>query len=369
MYKEFIRPILDRLDSETMHDLARESLHFAEKSSFTLKILEKFCYQGQRYRDDRLKVMLGDMELENPLIVGAGWDKAGRAVRGLWQLGFAGVEVGSVIEYPQPGNPKPRQFMLSPGTALNWLGFNSPGMDVVAKNLVKYKDIDIPVGISIGINRDVSVEDAPRAHAVVAARLYEHADYFTINISSPNTPGLRGLQEKAIITNIIRAVNKVMVDKGGKKPLFVKIAPELSDKAVDDIIEVAIESELTGIIAANTADSEDVKAKYGERWRYTPGGISGDDEEYRRMTTEKISYIYRNAGDKLIIIGVGGIKDTDTALDKIRAGARVLQIVTGIRSEGTTLPGRINRGIVEYMENEGIRSLDKIVGIDADKYS
>ncbi len=108
MYKQIIRPILDRLDSETWHDIARESLHFAEVSPFTLKLLEKFAYRGSRFVDDRLRVSLGGVELENPLIVGAGWDKAGRAVKGLWQFGFAGVEVGSVLEYPQAGNPKPR---------------------------------------------------------------------------------------------------------------------------------------------------------------------------------------------------------------------------------------------------------------------
>ncbi|MBI4228661.1 MAG: quinone-dependent dihydroorotate dehydrogenase, partial [Deltaproteobacteria bacterium] len=337
----------------------------AEKFSITVALLEKLTYKARRFSDERLHVQIGGIQFENPLIVGAGWDKAGRAVRALWQLGFAAVEVGSVLEYPQPGNPKPRQFMLSPGVALNWLGFNSPGMDVVARNLDNYKDSGIPIGISIGINRDVDVEDSPRAHAVVAKELYNHASYFVINISSPNTPGLRELQVKGSLTAIVQTVNHEISEIGERKPLFIKIAPELNEKDVDDIIAVVIDNGLTGIIAANTADVPELKAKYGERWRNVNGGISGDDEDYRRMTTEKIAYIYKQAGDILEIIGVGGIKDSDTALEKIRAGAKALQIVTGIRGEGPTLPGRINRGLVDYMEKEGIKSLDEIVGIDA----
>ncbi|HXG30625.1 MAG TPA: quinone-dependent dihydroorotate dehydrogenase [Thermodesulfobacteriota bacterium] len=364
MYKEIIRPILDRLDSETWHDIARESLHIAEISPITLKILEQFTYGRRRFKDERLRVSIGGIEFENPLMVGAGWDKAGRAVEGLWQLGFSGVEVGSVLAYPQPGNPKPRQFMLSPEVALNWLGFNSPGMEVVARNLDRYRGKPIPIGISIGKNREVDTKDAPKAHALVARRLYDYASYFAINVSSPNTPGLRSLQDKGPLTDIVCAVNEAMEGMGERKPLFVKIAPELEDEAVNDVIDVVIDNRLTGIIATNTTESPQIKAKYGERWRNKPGGVSGNDGDFRRMATEKIAHIYREAGDRLEIIGVGGIKDTETALEKIRAGAKLLQIVTAIRSEGPTVAGKINRGLVEYMEREGIKDLREIVGID-----
>lgn len=367
MYKQIIRPILDRLDSETWHDIARESLHIAEMSPFTLKLLEKFAYGGRRFVDQRLRVSLGELELENPLIVGAGWDKAGRAVKGLWELGFAGVEVGSVLEYAQAGNPKPRLFMLSSGVALNWLAFNSPGVDIVSRNLDRYRESGIALGISIGINRDVEAKDAPRAHGVVAKELYDHASYFAINISSPNTPGLRRLQVKNSVADIAVAINGEMDMRGKRKPVFVKIAPDLNQNHLDGIIEAVLDNGLTGIIAANTADIPELKAKYGENWRNVGGGISGDDEDYRRMTTEKIAYIYGKAGGAVEIIGVGGVKDTETALQKIKAGAKALQIVTGIRGEGPSLPGRINRGLVEYMDREGIKNLDEIVGVGAGK--
>jgi dihydroorotate dehydrogenase len=368
MYKEFIDPVLMKMNSEVWHTRAREALHLAEATPLTLKVLEQFGDGHRRLHDARLNVEIGGVRFDNPVIVGAGWDKAGRAVKGLYTLGFAGVEVGTVVEHPQEGNPAPRQFMLAPGVTLNRLGFNSPGMEAVAHNLQRYRGSGIPVGISLGKNREVAAQDAPRAHAVVAEKLYAAAAYFAINVSSPNTPGLRALQDKGPLTDIVQAVNAAMEKMGGKKPLFVKIAPELSAEAVDDVIEVVLEHGLTGIIASNTTISEEIKAKYGERWRNEAGGVSGDDAEYRRMATEQVAYLYRQTQGRLAIMGVGGVKDAKTALEKIRAGATVVQVVTGIRGEGTALPGRINRGIVSYLEKEGIKGVGELVGVDCDKY-
>lgn len=363
MYKEIIQPILSKFDSETFHDLARESLHFAELSPLTLRVLELFADKHKRFQDNRLKTTLGGLKLENPLIVGAGWDKKGRAVLGLWHLGFASVEVGSVLEYGQPGSSRPRLFMVSRGVAINWLGFNSPGMDVVAKNLDKYKNTNIPIGISLGLNKDVEHDDAPKAYGTVARRMYEYAGYFAINVSSPNTPGLRKLQDKEHTVHIIEAVNSAMDEYGHRKPLFVKIAPDLSYQAIDEVLQVALDHNITGIIASNTTINPELKGKYGPKWKNSPGGLSGDDEEYRKITTEIISHIYKQAGDKLDIIGVGGINSAESALEKIRAGAKALQLVTAIRGEGTAVAGKINRGIVDYMEREGLSSLKEIVGI------
>ncbi len=152
--------------------------------------------------------------------------------------------------------------------------------------------------------------------------------------------------------------------RGGRKPLFVKIARELTNHALNDVITVVRENGLTGIIATNTTTSPDVKAQYGEHWRNEAGGLSGDNPDFRRMATEKVAHIYRETAGRMEIIGVGGVKDAETALEKIKAGAKVVQVVTGIRGEGTALPGRINRGIIMYMEKEGIKSIDEIRGID-----
>lgn len=317
-------------------------------------------YKSERFYDERLNVVVGGIEFDNPLLVGAGWDKVGQAVKGLYRLGFSGIEVGSVLAYAQEGNPKPRQWVLAPGIAMNRLGFNSPGMEVVANNLENYRGSGIPIGISIGKNKDVPNTDAPWAHAMVTERLYNHASYFVINVSSPNTRGLRQLQEKGPLTDIIQAVNGVMDLKGGRKPLFVKIDPDLTNLAVDDVIEVVLNEGLTGIIATNTTNNDDLKAKYGRSGEI--GGISGDESEYRRMATEKVAHIYQATKGKMNIIGVGGIKDTYTALEKIMAGAKLIQVVTAIRGEGTTVAGRITRGLSEFMENEGVSSLQELVG-------
>lgn len=365
MYKELITPLLGKLDSETWHVRARDALHFAETTPSTLKLLEKFAYKGKRFSDESLHIAVSGIEFDNPLIVGAGWDKAGKAVRGLYTLGFAGVEVGTVTAFPQNGNPKPRQFMLAPGVALNRLGFNNPGMEAVALNLERYRKSAIPIGISLGKNKDVPISAAPEAHAAVAKRLYYHAAYFAINVSSPNTPGLRSLQAKAPLTDIVQAVNAVMESIGGRKPLFVKIAPELNDHSLDEVIEVVIENGLAGIIATNTTTSAELKAQYGELWRNEEGGLSGDNADFRGMTIQKIAHIYRQTAGKIDIMGVGGVKDTQTALEKIKAGAKVVQVVTGIRGEGTTLAGRITRGISDYMKSTGVKSVNELVGVDA----
>ena len=357
MYKSIFRPILDKLDSETWHTIVRESLHVAEETNFTLKILEYTSCGGSRLVDERLNINLSGIELENPLFVGAGWDKTGKAVKALRSMGFAGVEIGSVVEHRQPGSEKPRQVMLNSGVCLNWLGFNSPGMRKVGYNLRNYRNSDIPIGISLGINRFIKPDDAPRANAAVAEYLEEDASYFAINVSSPNTPGLRKLQDKSQLIDIVQSVKEVT-----RKPIFVKISPELTNNAIDDVISVVLDNKISGIIATNTTNNPKIKSKYGDEWKDHEGGISGDDGDYRMISTIKIEHIYKNAGDKLDIIGVGGIKDTESALEKIRAGAKALQIVTGLRGEGPSIANSINFGLVKYMDQVGIKNISELVG-------
>ncbi|MDQ3327800.1 MAG: quinone-dependent dihydroorotate dehydrogenase [Chloroflexota bacterium] len=362
VYKRLISPTLDRLDSETWHERARRALHHAEASSPALALVERCAGLGGRVQDERLRVTLAGVELENPVLVGAGWDKAGTAVRGLHALGFSGVEVGSVLEHPQPGNPKPRQFMLAPGVALNRLGFNSPGAAMVARNLEAYAGRGIPIGISLGKNREIEPSDAAQAHAAVARLLYRHAAYFAINVSSPNTPGLRQLQDRGPLTEIVQAVRAIVWELGGRTPMFVKIAPDLSLEAVDDVLQVALDNGVAGIIATNTTDNPEIKSRYGEYWRTQAGGLSGDDPEYRRLSTAMVVHLRREAGDRLEIIGVGGVKDAASALEKMLAGAYAVQVVTAIRGEGPGVAADINRGILHWMEMEGVRDLPEIVG-------
>ncbi|MDE2025982.1 MAG: quinone-dependent dihydroorotate dehydrogenase [Patescibacteria group bacterium] len=382
IHKKIVSPILDRLDSEYMHTKARETLHIVSESTLGIgmQVLKRFAFQ-----DPRLQITVEGITFDNPVLVGAGWDKYGEAVRGLLALGFGGVEVGTVPEHPQNGNPKPRQFMIADGVAINRLGFNSPGMEKVAHILNQYKGENLPIGISLGQNKDVTPENAAGAHARVMDRLYEYGKYFVINVSSPNTPGLRGLQSKKPLTEIVKAVLKAMKTKGRMKPLFVKIAPDLENSAIDDVIEVVKETGISGIIATNTTLDAKYKGKYAitdsrilqvdesgkkRNWGMEMGGLSGDDAGFRNRSTEIIRYIYtqaRKKGVKLIIIGVGGVKDGPTAVEKIKAGASLVQVVTAIRGEGPAVAGNINRGIVKELKMLGLSHVAELVGYDVKK--
>ena len=365
IYKTFLRPVLDRLDSETWHHNVKELMHVCEFSGLTLRLLELAASGGSRFGNRRLAVTVAGIPFENPLIVGAGWDKTGRALWALYSIGFAGVEVGSVVERSQRGNPRPRQFMVTPDVCLNSLGLNSPGMDAVLENLRWYGHLDMPVGINLGINSDVSHEDAPRAYAAVARKFRSDASYFAINVSSPNTPGLRKLQDGGRLKEIIRAVTESLVDSSGVgRPLFVKISPDLSIEAIDDLLGVVIDSGISGVIATNTSDNRALKRKYGAKWEGLPGGISGNDSEYRSLSTSIISHIYRTVGGKLEIIGVGGVSDAASALEKLRAGAKALQVVTGLRGEGLSVANSINRGLLRFMDENGISDISEITGSD-----
>ncbi len=362
MYKTLMRPILDHLDSEKWHKNVKELLHYSEHSSATLKALEIFANCGSRVKDEKLHVNLAGIEFENPLIVGAGWDKTGRAVEALHRIGFAGVEVGSVLEKPQYGNPKPRQHMINSEVCLNWLGFNSPGMQKVSENLSKYKNSNIPIGISLGINKNIKGKDAPRSHAVVAEKLYDLASYFAINVSSPNTPGLRKLQNRKKLEEIVSAVLGVVSENETKKPIFVKIAPELTFDQIDDVIDLVLDKSIAGIIATNSTNNSEIRAKYGEHWLKKPGGLSGNDYEYKKLSTKIISHIYKQAGKKLEIMGVGGVNDTESAIEKLRAGAKALQIVTGLRGEGLSVAGKINKGVLKFIQTNGLKDISELIG-------
>lgn len=370
MYKEIVSPFLDSRDSEKWHIIAREALHWAEMIPGGLWIVEQFAYKRKRFSHPKLNINVAGIEFDNPLLGGAGWDKEGRAVKGIWQLGAAGAEVGGVLAYPQYGNPKPRQFIVAPGVVINRLGFNSSGMDKVFVNLWKYFGAGIPIGINVSENKEVVESEVPEDHAkacaAVVRRMYHLARWFTLGISSPNTRDMRRLQGKKWIACIAAECARVIGEMGGRKPLFIKIAPDLSWEELDKVIEVALEHGV-GIVASNTTVNTDIKAKCG--WGDKPGGLSGDDSDFRALSTRQIAYIYKKSQGKIPTMGAGGIKDMGTALEKIKAGALPLQIVSAIRGEGPTVFGRINRDLVEYMDREGISSIHELLGNEAHKYT
>lgn len=343
--------IVETLEGEYLKTVAEFALHSLAKFGPGQSIIEQ-ASGGQRIEDTRLHTEVAGLEFENPLMVGAGWDKKGRAVDGLYALGFAGTEVGSVLVHPQAGNPKPRLFVdkSTKSVGLNRLGFNSAGMEAVAANLSDQHRPGI-TGISLGKNKLTPDEHAPWAHAAVAARLYDFADYFVINVASPNTPGLRNLLNREPLTNIINAVQEVIATKGDK-PLFVKTTVDLALEDLDEVLAVCIEQGVDGIIDTNTTVEESIKKRYG--WAGQMGGVSGNDNEFRTKATERMRYITRQTrGSGLQRIGAGGINDTDSALERIRAGAQVVQIVTAIRQHRGRIARSINLGLLEKMDQDG----------------
>jgi dihydroorotate dehydrogenase len=314
-----------------------------------------------RFESPRLAVNVAGVGFDNPLIVGAGWDKYGRALRGLYHLGFAGVEVGTVTPRPQPGNSKPRLWTVDRhhSVGLNRMGFNSPGKEVVQENLEQTWPVEFHVGVNVGRNKDADNAQAAEAHAEVIAALGKYASYITLGISSPNTPGLRELQSPQYLEHLLVSAREAM---RFPVPLFAKIDGDRPDKEIVAGAALLAELGYDGVVAINTSTNENWKGKYGAQWAKEPGGLSGADLDYRDRATEVIRMIYRETGEHLAIMGVGGISTAEHALDKLCAGASALQIVTAIRSSWGKVAGQINRELDQRLEAAGIANIQQIIG-------
>lgn len=365
LYRRFAWPLLERL---TRPNAAHEQVLFLagafQRTAPGLRLFERLAAQGgRRYQSARLRMTVGGVALENPLMLAAGFDKDARALEALYRLGFGSVVVGTVLRDPQPGNPLPTIFRPARGAFLNRMGFPSRGMDHVAANLGRCRPLPYPTGISVGLNKVLGPDDAPEAYAAVVGRLYAHAAYFEINVSSPNTPGLRRLQDKAHLVAIIQAIREKMEQAGGARPLFVKVSPDLTLPALDELIQTVIDQRLSGIIATNTTTDLAIKAALGPRWANEAGGVSG--APLRELSTSRVRHIYRQTGGVVEVIGSGGVADLDSALEKLFAGAKALQIYSGLVSHGPALPTHLNRALDCWLEEQGVSSIEEIIGHDA----
>lgn len=361
---ERIRRTLETFESEGLKSVAAEYLHVMAKNQISRRAIGLVA-GGPRVEDDRLRIQLAGMDFENPLVVGAGWDEDGRAVDGLYMLGFAGTEVGTVTMCPQFGNSRPRLFIdkATKSVALNSMGFNNPGMEEVEINLSKQHRLGI-IGVSIGKNKLTPDEKAATEYSAVASKLYDCADYLVINAASPNTPGLRNLLKKEPLAEIIDAVIGTFPSRFERKPLFVKTTVDLSLDDLDEVLEVCLEKGVDGIIDTNTTTDESIKTEHG--WAGQPGGVSGNDPRYRLIAVDRMKYITEQTRDinNFYRIGVGGINDTDTALERLRAGAQMLQVVTGIRQRKGRVAREINSGLLSVMERDGVSQISDYVGVD-----
>ena len=336
------QPLLFAFDPETAHGLSIAAL----KSGLPVGSCPR--------TDPKLRVSLAGLDLPNPLGMAAGYDKNGEAPDGLLGLGFGFVEIGTVTPLPQPGNPKPRIFRLvRDGAVINRLGFNNEGHAAMLQRLSSRGRRGV-VGVNIGANKDSAdriddYEAGVRAFAPLAS-------YLTVNISSPNTPGLRALQDRAALADLLARVMAARPESGSTTPVFLKIAPDLSEAELDDIAAELLDKKIDGLIVSNTTLS---RAGLGDKTHAgEAGGLSGKPLFAR--STVVLARMRKRLGPRFPIVGVGGVDSIETALEKMRAGADAVQLYTGMIYAGPSLPGAIVTGMSRYAARENLASITDI---------
>ena len=336
MYKNFIRPILFQADPEKVHYFTFSLLRKLLKSEAAGKLLrKKFLVE-----DPKLEREVFGLKFKNPVGLAAGFDKDAKLYRELSNFGFGFIEIGTLTPQPQPGNKKKRLFRLKEDKAIiNRMGFNNGGVVAAAERLKKNKNVLI--GGNIGKNKTTPNEKAVDDYLICLNALFDTVDYFVVNVSSPNTPNLRELQDKAPLTNLLNILQQENRKKPSPKPILLKIAPDLTEPQLLDIIDIVNETGIAGVIATNTTISRDglTSAEQDEI-----GGLSG--APLRKKATEVIRFLSRKSNKAFPIIGVGGIMSPEDALEKLNAGASLVQIYTGFIYEGPQLVKEINKAIL-----------------------
>ncbi len=345
-----LRQLLFQLDAETAH-------HFA------ITCLKKGL--GPHVRNDShplLRTNVCGLDFPNPVGLAAGFDKQCEVIDEILQFGFGFAEAGGVVPLPQVGNPKPRLFRVPEARAvINRMGLNSDGMDACLRRFAAWHDASIRrrhgiVGINIGKNKDGT--DAAADYVTGIKKFAPYADYFTLNISSPNTPGLRNLQGREQMAELLKQVMAAREAGAKKPPVFVKIAPDLTEAQQEDIAEVVLESGAEGMVAGNTTVSR--RAGISPHLAKETGGLSG--KPLFEMSTQLLSRMYKRTQGKIPLIGCGGVFSAEDTYAKIRAGASLVQLYTALIYEGPGLVPRITRGVAALLKRDGFRSVGEAVG-------
>jgi dihydroorotate dehydrogenase len=376
-YRHLVRPLLFKQDPERAHNVALTALGMAAKMPFASLALESFCSAPP------LPVELFGLKFPNPVGLAAGMDKFATAIP-IWEkLGFGFSELGGVTWHAQPGNPPPRVFRaVADEGIVNRMGFNNPGAPTFARKLAAWKASRRwpahPVGINLGKSKNTPLEKAAEDYANSFRVLREFADFFVVNVSSPNTPNLRQLQDKAALDEIFVALQEVqkrdeccvMSDEPGSasrithhasKPILVKVAPDLSFAALDEILELVAPRNIAGIVATNTTITRPQTGDTTLQKIYAEtGGLSG--RPVRARSTEIIRHLFKQTRGTVPIIGVGGIFNAEDAWEKITAGASLVQIYTGMVYEGPGIARNIVAGLREKLEASGMKDLPQAVG-------
>ncbi|WP_073096488.1 quinone-dependent dihydroorotate dehydrogenase [Cyclobacterium lianum] len=341
MYKHLIKPILFTQNPESAHHITFSLI----KRLFNLPVIRSVIQSAFAYEHQDLEREVFGLKFKNPIGLAAGFDKDARLIDEMSLLGFGFIEIGTLTPKAQPGNPRPRLFRLPKDQALiNRMGFNNGGVAAAVERLKKRKS-GILVGGNIGKNKDTPNDHALDDYLYSLHALHPHVDYFVINVSSPNTPNLRELQEKEPLKRLLFAVKSAADHYPRKRPILLKIAPDLSDNQLDDIIAIVTETKIDGVIATNTTvtregleTSEKLVGKIGA------GGLSG--KILKKRSTEVIRYLTSRSGNAFPVIGVGGIFTAEDALEKLDAGASLVQVYTGMIYEGPAMVKRLKMGLV-----------------------
>lgn len=337
MYKAIIRPILFWFDPEKVHHFTFSLIRTISKLP-GFKSLFKKLYLVE---DEKLERELFGLTFKNPVGLAAGFDKDGKLFNELSNFGFGFIEIGTLTPKPQDGNPKKRLFRLKEDSAIiNRMGFNNGGVEEAVERLKKNKGVLI--GGNIGKNKVTPNENAVKDYEICFNALFDYVDYFVVNVSSPNTPNLRALQDKEPLTELLKALQVLNFQRPKSKPILLKIAPDLTNEQLDDIIDIVKTTKIDGVIATNTTISREGLLSKNKS---EIGGMSG--KPLKSRSTEVIKYLSEKSNKAFPIIGVGGIHSAEDALEKIEAGADLVQLYTGFIYEGPKLITSINKALLQ----------------------
>lgn len=341
MYKTVVKPLFFKEDPETIHYKVFDWLKVLLKSN----ISKSFAKSLYKIDDARLEKELFGLKFPNPVGLAAGFDKDAKLYEELACLGFGFIEVGTVTPKPQDGNPKPRLFRLPQDEALiNRMGFNNGGVDEMIERLKNRNPKQI-IGGNIGKNKVTPNEEAINDYVICFEKLFDFVDYFVVNVSSPNTPNLRALQDKEPLTKLLQTLQDKNNAKPKRKAILLKIAPDLTNDQLDDIVDIVNSTKIDGVIATNTTiDRSNLNTGDSEISAIGAGGLSG--KPVRKRSTEVVKYLSQKSGKSFPIVAVGGIYTAEDAIEKLEAGADLVQIYTGFIYEGPSLVKEINKAIL-----------------------
>ncbi|MBB5082176.1 quinone-dependent dihydroorotate dehydrogenase [Nonomuraea endophytica] len=350
MYRLFFTLVLRRFDAESVHHATVRALAVLSALPFAKRLLHRWLAP----HDPALRVSAFGVHFPGPFGLAAGFDKDAACAEAISALGFGHVEVGTITAHAQPGNPRPRLFRrVGQAAIVNRMGFNNHGAAAAERRLRRTRGLPVVVGVNIGKTKVVPESDAAADYVASARRLAPLADYLVVNVSSPNTPGLRNLQAVELLRPLLSAVKEVAHGTPRRTPLLVKIAPDLADEDVDAVADLALELGLDGIIATNTTIRHD-----GEQ-----GGLSGRPLKARSLAV--LRRLRARVGDRLTLVSVGGVEDVDDVWERLLAGATLVQGYTGWIYNGPFWPSRINRQLSRRLRRHGMKSITEAIARSA----